>query len=668
MSPIASRVFPALLFLAALLASGAVSRAQSVNIGLTIVGDPGNPPDAANVKTVPNIGNVPYFYQIGTHDVTLNEYAAFLRAVASHTDPYHLYNSGLAYTNTNAAIMRASIVQTSTMARFTYTVKGNGRDPVTFVNWFDAARFCNWLHNDQPVGLGEVDGSTETGAYSLEGDVTSGLEIRNPGAAWWIPSENEWYKAAYYDPTRTGSSPYWMYPAQRNVAPGNDYFDATIPNQANCIVDGTYSVTQSMRFASWRNYLTPVGAFKRSASYYGTFDQGGDVWQWNDALFNTTGANISRGERGGSWSDVVATLSSATRGSSSPTSVGNSVGFRVAAAYSVKAGAYRGLLGDAGILVVDVGRTGSFIGEVLLDGSSESFSGFLRTPGGFSGEIGRARLPVSMDIVQDAAGDYLLTGSAGGLAFTADHAAYERGQRAAETGNYTILFSSTNASAAVPYGTGYGVLSVAETGGYIMAGKLADGERFSTSGIVIRGTGGNELLIYKELTYRSVTARGMQGLLIGSLTFEKLTGSVLDGTLEWMKPGQDKGDYPAPFATNLEVVGSRYKDAGGGGALPGFSTGVLELSDLGALSLTGSSQIETPVTLTAENALRVTVPNADNIRIRLRPGSGFFSGSFTYPGQTKPVDFGGTLFQDQTIGAGFFLGPSGSGTVSISSQ
>jgi hypothetical protein len=339
----------------------------------------------------------------------------------------------------------------------------------------------------------------------------------------------------------------------------------------------------------------------------------------------------------------------------------------VAAAYSVKAGAYRGLLGAAGIIAVDVGRTGSFIGEILLDGSSETFAGDLGAQDSFSGAIGRARLPLSMDIGQDASGDYLLTGTAGGQAFTADHAAYERGQRAAETGNYTILFSSTGASAAVPYGTGYGVLSVAETGGYIMAGKLADGEGFSTSGIVVRGTGGNEILIYKELTYRSVTARRMKGLLIGSLTFERLTGSVLDGTLEWMKPGQSKGDYRAPFTTSLEVIASRYKAAGRGGALPGFSTGTLEFSDLGALSVTGSSQIGAAVSLTADNALKVASPNGANVRIRLRAGSGLFSGSFTYPGQATPVDFGGTLFQDQTIGAGFFLGPDGSGMVRISS-
>jgi hypothetical protein len=61
------------------------------------------------------------------------------------------------------------------------------------------------MHNGQPEGLGEVAGSTETGAYTLNGDKTDRAETKEPGAKWWIPSENEWYKAAYYDPTLNGA-------------------------------------------------------------------------------------------------------------------------------------------------------------------------------------------------------------------------------------------------------------------------------------------------------------------------------------------------------------------------------------------------------------------------------------------------------------------------------
>ncbi len=69
----------------------------------------------------------------------------------------------------------------------------------------------------------ERAGTTETGAYTLNGDTTKGLETRNAGAKWWLPSENEWARAAvYYDPTlNQGAGGYWKYATKSNVAPGN---------------------------------------------------------------------------------------------------------------------------------------------------------------------------------------------------------------------------------------------------------------------------------------------------------------------------------------------------------------------------------------------------------------------------------------------------------------
>ena len=67
-----------------------------------------------------------------------------------------------------------------------------GDKPVNYVSWYDAARFVNWLHNGQGTG------GTETGAYSLSGNI--GIVTKNVGVTVWIPTESEWYKAAYYDP------------------------------------------------------------------------------------------------------------------------------------------------------------------------------------------------------------------------------------------------------------------------------------------------------------------------------------------------------------------------------------------------------------------------------------------------------------------------------------
>ena len=69
-----------------------------------------------------------------------------------------------------------------------HSILGGGTSaylPVTYIGFLEAARFANWLHN------GQGNGSTETGAY----DISDGIK-RQPDARYWIPTENEWYKAA----------------------------------------------------------------------------------------------------------------------------------------------------------------------------------------------------------------------------------------------------------------------------------------------------------------------------------------------------------------------------------------------------------------------------------------------------------------------------------------
>ena len=174
----------------------------------------------------------------------------------------------------------------------------------------DAARFCNWLQNGQPTSGSENAATTETGAYTLNGDTTSGMELKNPHALRWIPSEDEWYKAAYYDPSLNGGvGGYWDYATRSNSTPGNVV--GSDANQAN-YRGGVYSVTQSSTFSSTQNYLTPVGAFTNSASAYGTYDQAGDVWNWNDSVID----GINRGLRGDAWNNVSAwgTASTFARG------------------------------------------------------------------------------------------------------------------------------------------------------------------------------------------------------------------------------------------------------------------------------------------------------------------------------------------------------------------
>jgi formylglycine-generating enzyme required for sulfatase activity len=212
-------------------------------------------------------------------------------------------------------------------------VIGDGNRPVTYVSWYDAARFSNWLSNGQPTGLQTV-GTTESGSYTLTGN--TGLISYNGTGLYRLPSESEWYKAAYYQPAAAGGDAdgYWLYPTGSNAIPNSRNGSVSDANSGNFYrsvapaadgVNDGYAVSGSTSYSSGQNYLTPVGAFTQADSYYGTFDQGGNVFEWNDAIISS-----SRGLRGGSWLDAENSLRSSFRYNDGPSFEGSYVGFRIA--------------------------------------------------------------------------------------------------------------------------------------------------------------------------------------------------------------------------------------------------------------------------------------------------------------------------------------------------
>jgi len=295
------------------LALAATATQAAISIETVSVGDWGN---AADPTT--GYGAVGYSYNIGKYEVTIGQYTAFLNAVAA-TDTYSLYNTSMG-TDLNVA----GISRSGSPGSYTYAVKVNaGQDmtnrPITYVSWFDAARFSNWMANGQTTGA-QGNATTENGAYTLNG-ATSGVgftkNVTNPNTGqvvnWWIPSENEWYKAAYYSPGVSTDS-YWLYPTQSDSAPENTIGSGA--NQANYWIGG-YSTGSAP-------YITNGGAYSASGSHYGTFDQGGNVWEWNDAVIS----GYYRGLRGGCWD--YGSLQSSLRNNYSPGFGDSTMGFRVA--------------------------------------------------------------------------------------------------------------------------------------------------------------------------------------------------------------------------------------------------------------------------------------------------------------------------------------------------
>jgi len=135
---------------------------------------------------------------------------------------------------------------------------------------------------------------------------------RNPGAITFLPSENEWYKAAYYDPS---SGTYFAYPAGTST-PTTCAPPTGTANRANCE-------------AAVGN-VTDVGAYTGSPSPYGTFDQGGNVFERNEEFpMSGWGCDV-RGVRGGDFLAGAERLVAAARSGAESGDEFEFIGFRVA--------------------------------------------------------------------------------------------------------------------------------------------------------------------------------------------------------------------------------------------------------------------------------------------------------------------------------------------------
>ena len=110
---------------------------------------------------------------------------------------------------------------------------------------------------------------------------------------------------------------YWEYPTGSDSKPSNK-LTPDEGNNANFWDDG-YTIGSEY-------WMTEVGAFKNSDSAYGTFDQGGNVLEWNEAVIS----NELRGFRGGSWVGNFGILRASTHNYAAPTGESFGIGFRVA--------------------------------------------------------------------------------------------------------------------------------------------------------------------------------------------------------------------------------------------------------------------------------------------------------------------------------------------------
>jgi formylglycine-generating enzyme required for sulfatase activity len=285
--------------------------AFGVTINYNFVGNPGNPGNSASNPA--GLGAVSDIFKMATTETTNQQYVDFLNTVDPNgSNPNSIYNASMGSSAVGGITFNAG---GGSGAK--YTVKSGTAStggsyatmPVSFVTWFSAARFANWLHNGQVSGTAAM----ETGAYTLNGATSGNIVARNPGAQVFLPSVNEWYKAAFY--TGTGST-YTTWQTNSNSTPTATVTNVSLVNAAN--------------YSNAAVAAMNVGSYINSTSAYGMYDMLGNVAEMTD----NTGASTSTSFRamGGGWGGSVAAWNGTSAAVNQLGTFSNqSYGFRVAA-------------------------------------------------------------------------------------------------------------------------------------------------------------------------------------------------------------------------------------------------------------------------------------------------------------------------------------------------
>jgi sulfatase modifying factor 1 len=312
------------------LAAGAVAQPDPSGIEFVTVSDPGNPAwNGAGFHR----GAVDYEFRIGKYEVTTAQWAEFMNAALDRPSTDRIPHV-FAPTQWGAV---ATTPSNPGGQRFTVPA-GREMIPTGGVDWRTSAIFCNWLHN----GKGTSRESFLSGAYDVStfGYIGSGGGFtdqltRSPGARYYIPSLDEWMKAAHWSPTRNGPGQGgWYLYSNSSDSPYRYGPPGVLVNGQPATANSSWN---DFSFPGHNPFNVPLGAYTGVTSPWGLMDVAGGTSEWTEEYIQFVGEPVPR-ERyieGSAWAFGTNGLDDQVGypgGSGFPTFWGYDYGFRVAAA------------------------------------------------------------------------------------------------------------------------------------------------------------------------------------------------------------------------------------------------------------------------------------------------------------------------------------------------
>lgn len=274
----------------AALALPAAAQPGDHGIDFVTISDPGN---VGYNRTDPNgfatgSGSLDYEYRIGRFEVTTQQWLGFVNAM--HTSG-EISDQFFAVPFTWGAEIDPTYNGPGRQFRLQSANPNAAMLPVQSIDWYSAAYFSNWLHNGQPNSFAAI----QTGAYDSstwrhgpEGDLTL-ADPHLPDAKYWIPTFDEWQKAAYYDPEKDGEGGWWLYP--------NSTDELQTPG-----FPGVGETSAGLDIGNDAAFQIPLGSYSDQQSPWGLLDVSGGASEWTEDYLRPdfTRFRVIGGSRAGS--------------------------------------------------------------------------------------------------------------------------------------------------------------------------------------------------------------------------------------------------------------------------------------------------------------------------------------------------------------------------------